>query len=162
MLLRQPYSRTGADCSSLPCRYVTLMMRMAERRSAAYPTACWCRWCVGTGLEPAPTDGTCTVHLTIQGMRWMGMSGIACHGWLFRCDRSLYAPFSRAALCITYNQIVTFFAHEQRLSHCTRSWALSRCIAVAWVSRHEWAADGPVDSVSDRGAGFQPAIGAST
>ncbi|GIV93202.1 MAG: hypothetical protein KatS3mg056_1911 [Chloroflexus sp.] len=121
MLPCQPYSRSGADCSGLPCRYVTLMMGMAERRPAACPTACWCRWCVGTGsvgagsvgagLEPAPTDDTCTVHLIIQGIRWMGMS------------------------CI-------FFAHSQRLSHCARSWALSRCIAVAWVARHEWAADG--------------------
>ncbi len=147
MLPRQPYLRSGADCSGLPCRYVPLMMGMAERKPAACPTACWCRWCVeagsvGAGLEPAPTDGTCTVHLTIHGMRWMGMSCIACHGWLFRCDRSRYAPRSPTALCLTYTQIVTFFAHEQHLSHWARSWALSRCIAVAWVSRHEWAADG--------------------
>ena len=147
LLPRQPYSRSGADCSGLPCRYATLMMAMAERRPAACPTAYWCRWCigagsVGAGSQPAPTDGTCAIHLTIHGMRWMGMSCIACREWLFRCDRSRYAPRSRAALCPTYTQVVTFFAHEQHLSHCARSCALSRCIAVARVSRHEWAADG--------------------
>ncbi len=136
MLPRQPYSRSGADCSGLPCRYVPLMMGMAERRPAACPTAYLCWWCVeagsvGAGSQPAPTDGTCTVHLTIHGIRWMGMSCIACREWLFRCDRSHYASRSRAALCITHTQVVTFFAHEQHLSHCARSWALSRCIAVA-------------------------------
>jgi len=43
MLPRQPCSRSGADCSGLPCRYVPLMMAMTERRPAACPTACWCR-----------------------------------------------------------------------------------------------------------------------
>ncbi|GIV91468.1 MAG: hypothetical protein KatS3mg056_0177 [Chloroflexus sp.] len=147
MLPRQPCSRSGADCSGLSCRYVTLMRGMAERRPAACPTACSYRWCigagsVGAGSQPAPTDGICTVHLTIHGMRSMGMSCTACNGWLFRCDRSRYAPRSRAALCLTHTQVVTFFAHEQRLSHCARSWALSRCIAVTWLSRHERAADG--------------------
>jgi hypothetical protein len=41
MLPRQPCSRSGADCSGLPCR--SLMMGMAERRLTACPTACWCR-----------------------------------------------------------------------------------------------------------------------
>ncbi len=49
MLPQQPCSRSGADCSGLPCRYVPLMMETAERKSAACPTACWCRWDVGTG-----------------------------------------------------------------------------------------------------------------
>ncbi|GIV86656.1 MAG: hypothetical protein KatS3mg054_0685 [Chloroflexus sp.] len=70
------------------------------------------------------------------------MSCTACNGWLFRGDCSRYAPLSRAALCLTHTQVINRFAHQSNLSHCARSWALSRCIAVAWVSRHEWAADG--------------------
>jgi hypothetical protein len=116
-------------------------MGMAERRPAACPTACWCRWCVGTGSVGAGSVGAGSKPAP-QGIRWMGMFCIACNRWLFRGDRSRYAPRSRAALCLTHNQVATFFAHEQRLSHCARSRALSRCIAVAWVSRHEWAADG--------------------
>ena len=74
MLPRQPRSRTGADCSGLPCRYAPLMMGMVERSPAVCPTACWCRWYVGAGFvgagsQPAPTDGACASHLTIHGMR---------------------------------------------------------------------------------------------
>jgi hypothetical protein len=47
MLPHQPRSRSGADCSGLPCRYVTLMMGIAERRPTTCPTACWCWWCRG-------------------------------------------------------------------------------------------------------------------
>jgi hypothetical protein len=71
----------------------------------------------------------------------MGMSCIACHGWLFRGDRSRYVPRSRAALCLTHTQVVNRFAHQSNLSHRARSWALSRCPAVAWVLRHERKAD---------------------
>jgi hypothetical protein len=90
----------------------------------------------------------------------MGMPCIACNGWLFRCDRSLYTPRSRAALCITHKQVVNRFAHQEQ-AHRAPSWALSRCTAVVWVSHHEREADGcssgGVDDVSDRGAGWKPA-----